>query len=55
MNLNRKSKRSDFFHSLNLVWPTNHLRTARLDCWGAIILVCACGMIARIAQSLLTH
>ena len=54
-NVTHKSKRSEFFHSLNLVWPTNHLRTARLDFWGAIILVCACGMVAKFAQTLLSH
>ena len=54
-NSTRKSKRSEFFHSLNLVCPTNHLRKARLDVWGAIILVCVCGLIAKFAQTLLTH
>jgi len=54
-NSTRKSKRSEFFHSLSLVWPTNHLRTARIDFWGAIALVCACGMVAKFAQTLLTH
>ncbi|MDR3456094.1 MAG: hypothetical protein P4N60_01500 [Verrucomicrobiae bacterium] len=54
VNSTRKSKRSEFFHSLCLVWPTNHLRTARIDFWGAIVLVCVCGMVAKFAQTLLT-
>jgi len=54
-NSTHKSKRSEFFHSLSLVWPTNRLRTARIDFWGAIVLVCACGMVAKFAQTLLTH
>lgn len=54
-NFTRKSKRSEFFHSLSLVWPTNHLRAARTDCWGAIVLVCVCGLIAKFVQTLLTH
>jgi len=54
-NSTRKSKRSEFFHSLNLVWPSNQLRTARMDIWGAVVLVCACGMIAKFAQAMLSH
>ena len=50
-----KLKRSEFFHSLNLVWPTNQLRAARLDFWGGVMLVCALGIIGRFAQSLLSH
>ena len=50
----RKFNRSGFFQSLNIVWPTNHLKTARLDFWGAVALVCVIGIVAKIAQSLLT-
>ena len=52
---NRKSNRSDLFNSLNLVWPANRLRAARVDFWGAVALVCAIGMAAKFAQSLLAH
>ena len=52
---NRKSNRSDLINSLNLIWPTNQLRTARIDCWGAIALVCANGMVAKFAQTMLSH
>jgi hypothetical protein len=51
----RKSKRSGFFHSLNLAWPTNPVRTARSDIWGAVALVCACGILAKLVQCLLTR
>ena len=51
----RKFKRSEFFHSLNLVFPSNALRTAHRDIWGAVTLVVAFGMIAKLAQSLLSH
>lgn len=51
----RKLNRSGFFHSLNLVWPTNQLRTARMDFWGGVLLVCALGTIGRLAQTLLSH
>jgi hypothetical protein len=50
-----KFNRSEFFHSLDLAWPTNHLRRARMDFWGAVVLVCALGLVARFAQSLLTQ
>jgi hypothetical protein len=50
-NLNR----SELFRSINIVWPTNHLRTARMDFWGAVALVCAIGMLAKFAQTLLTN
>ncbi len=55
LHTNRKSGRSEFFHSLNLVWSVNQLRTARGDVWGAIVLVCAFGVLAKLVQSLLTH
>ena len=51
----RKSNRSDLFNSLNLAWPANRLRTARIDFWGAVALVCAIGMAAKFAQTLLAH
>lgn len=51
----RKFKRSRFFNSINIVWPTNHLRMARLDFWGAVALVCVVGMLVKFAQSLLTN
>jgi hypothetical protein len=54
-NRTRKSNRSEFFNSLNLIWPTNRLRTARIDFWGAVALVCAIGMAAKFAQSVLSH
>ena len=54
-NSTRKSKRSEFFHSLNLVWPSNQLRTARMDFWGAVALVCALGTVAKLAQTVLSH
>jgi hypothetical protein len=54
-NPTRKFNRSEFFHSLNLVWRSNHLRTAQMDIWGAVALVCAIGMLAKFAQSLLSH
>jgi hypothetical protein len=54
-NQTRKSTRSDLFTSLNLVWPTNRLRTARVDFWGAIALVCTIGMVAKLAQTWLSH
>ena len=55
MNVIRKSKRSEFFHSLDLIWLANPVRTAHNDVGGAILLVCAFGMLAKIAQSLLTN
>lgn len=51
----RKLHRSGFFQSINIVWPTNHLKTARLDFWGAVALVCVIGMVAKFAQTLLTN
>jgi hypothetical protein len=51
----RKFLRSGFFRSLNIVWHTNHLRTARLDFWGAVSLVCAIGMFAKLVQNLIAH
>jgi hypothetical protein len=51
----RKSIRSELINSLNLVWPTNRHRTARVDFWGAVALVCAIGMVAKLAQTLLSH
>jgi hypothetical protein len=51
----RKFKRSQFFNSINIVWPTNHLRMARLDFWGAVALVCVVGLLVKFAQSLLTN
>ena len=53
--LTRHSKRSDFFRSINIVWPTNQVRTAQTDFWGAVGLVCAIGFFAKIAQTLLTN
>jgi hypothetical protein len=53
-NPNRKLQRSEFMHSLDLVWPTNQLRKARLDFWGAVAMVCAIGLLAKFAQSLLS-
>ena len=41
-------------HSLDLVWPTNRLRKARMDFWGAVAMVCAFGLLAKFAQSLLS-
>ena len=49
-----KLQRSEFIHSLDLVWPTNQLRKARLDFWGAVAMVCAIGLLAKFAQSLLS-
>jgi hypothetical protein len=54
-NQTRKSNRSDLFNSLNLIWPRNRLRTARIDFWGAVALVCAIGMVAKLAQTVLSH
>ncbi len=54
-NQTRKSIRSELFNSLNLIWPTNRVRTARIDFWGAVALVCAIGMVAKLAQTLLSH
>jgi hypothetical protein len=51
----RHFKRSEFFRSINIVWPTNHLRTARTDFWGAVTLVCVIGLFAKVVQSLLTN
>jgi hypothetical protein len=51
----RKFQRSDFFRSLNIVWHTNHLRTARMDFWGAVALVCSIGIFAKLVQNLLTN
>jgi len=51
----RKLKRSRFFNTINIVWPTNHLRMARLDFWGAVALVCVIGMLVKLAQSVLTN
>ena len=50
-----KSKRSGFFHSLNLAWPANPVRTARSDILGAVSLVCACGIVAKLVQCLLAR
>jgi hypothetical protein len=50
-----KLKRSEFFHSLDLVWPTNQLRKARMDFWGGVMLVCVLGIIGKFAQALLSH
>lgn len=50
----RKLQRSEFMHSLDLVWPTNQLRKARMDFWGAVAMVCAIGLLAKFAQSLLS-
>lgn len=41
-------------NSLNLVWVSNQIRNDRLDFWGAVGLVCAIGVAAKIAQTLLT-
>jgi hypothetical protein len=54
-NSTRKSKRSEFFHSLSLIGSSNPLRTARIDTWGAVSMVVAFGMIAKLAQTLLSH
>lgn len=53
--LTRQSKRSDFFRSINIVWPTNQVRTAQTDFWGAVGLVCAIGFLAKLAQTVLTN
>ena len=55
MNSIHKSKRSGFFYSLNLAWPANPVRTARSDIWGAVALVCACGIQAKLVQYLLAR
>lgn len=52
---NSKLKRSEFFHSLDLVWPTNQLRKARMDFWGGVMLICALGILGKFAQALLSH
>lgn len=49
----RKSIRSVFFHSIRIVSPCNHLRTARLDFWGAVGLVCVIGIAAKFVQMVL--
>ncbi len=49
-----KLQRSEFVHSLDLVWPTNQLRKARMDFWGAVAMVCVIGLLAKFAQSLLS-
>jgi hypothetical protein len=49
----RKFIRSGFFQTISIVSPSNPLRTARLDFWGAVGLVCVIGTLAKIAQTLL--
>ncbi len=49
-----KLQRSEFVHSLDLIWPTNQLRKARMDFWGAVAMVCVIGLLAKFAQSLLS-
>lgn len=53
-NPTHKLQRSKFIYSLDLIWPTNQLRKARLDFWGAVAMVCAIGLLAKFAQSLLS-
>ncbi len=47
--------RSVLFQSIRVVCPCNHLRTARLDFYGAIGMVCALSVAAKMVQSLLAH
>jgi hypothetical protein len=49
----RKFIRSVFFQSIRIVSPCNHLRTARLDFWGAVGLVCVIGIAAKFVQMIL--
>ncbi len=49
----RKFIRSVFFQSIRVVSPCNHLRTARLDFWGAVGMICALGLAAKLVQALL--
>jgi len=51
----RKFIRSVLFQSIRVVCPCNHLRTARLDFYGAIGLVCAIGIAAKVVQTFLAH
>ena len=51
----RKFMRSVFFHSIRIVSPCNHLRTARLDFWGAVGLVCMIAIAAKFVQMILAN
>lgn len=50
-----KSNRSEFLRSIKIVWPTNHLREAHLDLWGAVLLVAVIGMCAKLIQTLIMN
>jgi len=49
----RKFSRSVLFQNIRVVCPCNHLRTARLDFYGAIGLICAIGIAAKVVQTFL--
>ncbi len=52
----RKFHRSDFFRSLNIVWHSkHHLHRARMDFWGAVVVVSAMALLVKLAQNLLTN
>ena len=51
----RKFARSVLFQSIRVVCPCNHLRTARLDFYGAIGLICAVGIAAKVVQAFLAN
>ena len=49
----RKFSRSVLFQNIRVVCPCNHLRTARLDFYGAIGLICAIGIAAKVVKTFL--
>ena len=49
----RKFYRSVLFQSIRVVCPCNHVKTARLDFYGAIGLICAIGIAAKVVQTFL--
>jgi hypothetical protein len=51
----QKFIRSVLFQSIRVVCPCNHLRTARLDFYGAIGMVCAMSVAAKMIQAFLAH
>ena len=49
------NNRSRFFHTISVTHSAHPLRTARLDFFGSMVLVCTIGLLAKLVQTLLTH
>jgi hypothetical protein len=51
----KKYSRSRFFQAITVISAGQPLRTARLDFFGSVSLVCSIGMIAKLVQVLLAN